>query len=234
MYLAEYTDDVDGTQPDNEFTCGSFVTKHGKIGTLSGKLSPLVDPSDSSYLYYEALNWNNINPQFALDTMRLFVEREPHYLLLAENGLGYTETFVAEMDTYDSAGKEWVNKQIWIDEYNWLASVYTLDTTQYYHARVLQTMASCETYFDRNGAANLWYNYSLIFPDSMDVGFANDEIKTIRQYQAMIPEDTTPFHVIPIPPLPYGESYVHPQPAPSGFKHFGGSQSGESINDGVY
>ena len=86
--------------------------------------------------------------------------------------------------------------------------VFIRSTQHSIDATVLQTMASSEIYFDRNGAANLWYNYSLIFPDSMDVGFASRKIAAIRAYQAMIPEDTTPFHVIPIPPLPYGVSYV--------------------------
>ena len=61
MNMAGYIDDVDGTQPDADFSCGSFITKHGGIGTLSERVSSLLDTSNPSYLYYEALKWDKVN-----------------------------------------------------------------------------------------------------------------------------------------------------------------------------
>jgi hypothetical protein len=164
-----------------------------------------VNPSDTEWLYWEALQWLSIKDQQGLDTMRLFIERYPTYRSLIPEAIGYTLNFtdnIAEQDSF-------YLYQPWIDNYNWLISVYGLDTSRWYQSAILQAMAESEESFDRNGAANLSWNITRIFP--FDSNTDSTRIAAIRNYQREIPEDTTSFHVIPIPPLPYvsGVAQVH-------------------------
>jgi hypothetical protein len=168
-----------------------------------------VNPSDTEWLYWEALPWIDVNNQHALDTLRLFIERFPNYRPLVPSALNYTLEVVDDITSGDTTNAYF---QTWIDEYNWLASIYTLDTASWYQSYVLLSMADGEDMFDRNGSANLSWNLERIFPFTYSTD--SDAIQEIRQYQHRIPEDTTPYHVIPIPPQPYASSGVarsHPQ-----------------------
>ncbi len=192
------------------FTCGTdgngnhYKTKQGKMGSLSNLNNNPVPPSDSEWLYYEAQQWISVNNQFALDTMRLFVEQHPMDRTLIPSALGYTDQIVALIA--DSG--VYIVTQDWIDEYNWLASVYASDTAAWYESNVLLAMADAENYFNLNEDANLYWNISRLFPFAYSTD--STEISFIRNFQHERNLDTTPFHVIQIPPVPYGSSYVTP------------------------
>src|ERR1700733_6202943 len=118
------------------------------IGRHSRNLpQSVMDTTDTSaFLYDEAFNWNNsADPQNGLDTMRLFVERHPNMPLINEgwplalDGLSYTYIFTEQVASKDT--NNLVRQQCWIDEYNWLASVYPLDTTRSYRLDVIGDMA---------------------------------------------------------------------------------------------
>jgi hypothetical protein len=158
------------------------------------------DPSDTAWLYYEALPWIGVNNQFALDTMRLFVDRFPSFRELVPSALSYTGKTVALIaDT----GK-YIEQQPWIDEYNWFASRYTADTAAWYESGILLGMADAEDYFNRNETVNLYWNIERLFPFTYSTD--SSVMSYIRRYQREIPEDTTPFHILPIPPQPYVSS----------------------------
>jgi hypothetical protein len=161
-----------------------------------------VPPSDTEWLYWEAMPWIGVNNQFALDTMRLFVERFPAYKSLIPSALSYTDQIVADMaDT-----GIYIPQQPWIDQYNWLVSIYTADTAAWYHMRVFFTMGSAIVMINNNFAANLYWNMEQLFPWTYSTD--SDGIASIRYYQHEIPQDTTPFYLMQIPPLPYGTSSV--------------------------
>jgi hypothetical protein len=205
MPSMSYNDIGDGTATGSFVCGGSYSTKHGKNISLSiqDNTNP-YDPSDTEWLYFEALPWIGVNNQFALDTMRLFVERFPMYRPLIPAALNYTGQIVADMaDT----GK-YVVTQDWIDQYNWLVSIYTADTAAWYETRILFAMSGAEDYFNRNETVNLLWNMERLFP--MSYSTDSTGIASIRNYQKEIPEDTTPFHLIQMPPIPYGVNAVTP------------------------
>lgn len=98
--------------------------------------------------------------------------------------------------------------QDWIDQYNWLVSIYTADTAAWYETRILFAMSGAEDYFNRNETVNLLWNMERLFP--MSYSTDSTGIASIRNYQKEIPEDTTPFHLIQMPPIPYGVNAVTP------------------------
>src|SRR5665213_953250 len=194
-------------------TVTSLIANHKTNHVPLDMATDTVDLSNPEFLYWEAQKWDHVDPIKALDTMLLFVQRHPNDISVIANALGYTVTYTSEMSIYDSAGKSWVDIPKWLDEYNWLASVYQIDTidtclqnVNRFEETVLADMASAEIYFDRNGAANLDWNIAQLFPFSATGRY--EMIAMIRAHQKEIPEDTTPFHIIPIPPLPYGVNYV--------------------------
>ncbi len=188
----------------------NYKTKQGKNGPLSIESNP-YNPSDTPWLYYEALPWIGVNNQFALDTMRLFVERFPTDRTDIPSALNYDGQTVALMaDT-----GVYIVTQDWIDDYNWLVRIYSADTAAWYRQNILQDMAPDEDYFDKNGEANLLWNLERLFPNTYSTD--SDGIFDIRRFQHEHNLDTTPFYIIPIPPVPYGASLVESQPAPSGF-----------------
>ncbi len=213
-----YANVSDGSASDPDFSCGGgFIAGKSKSAPqgLLFSTNP-CDPSDTDYLFFEAMAWDGIDDQKALDTMRLFVERFPNYWIQNENVLAIEHTVgfaasVAQKDTFYVV-------QDWIDEYNWLASVYSANTDtslwgRRFRSTVLVAMASSETYFDRNRAANLFWNAEQLFPNIKSS--CDDAINQIRTHQKQIPEDTTAWHKIQIPPLPYGAFAVPGTSVPS-------------------
>ncbi len=156
------------------------------------------EAEDSLYLYKRArANQLAGNYRNALDTVRLYVELHPfatktpgEVLISISNTIFYT--------AYLTNGTQ----NDWILNHNWLVKIYPNNTEQVYKVRVWKTMATNMENFDLNEAANLWYNYSLVHNDTGNVAFAWKRIKSIRGYQAQIPMDTTPFHVVSFPPDP--------------------------------
>jgi hypothetical protein len=156
------------------------------------------DAEDSLYLYKKYMEYEYAKDfRRALDTCRLYVELHPfatkppgEVLVSISNTIFYTANLPNR------------SQNDWILNHNWLVKMYTNNTEQVYKVRVWKTMATNMENFDLNEAANLWYNYSLVYNDTGNVAMAWERIKSIRGYQAQIPMDTTPFHVISFPPDP--------------------------------
>jgi hypothetical protein len=168
---------------------------------LTGFSSSVVfaqsEKDDSLYLYNRARSLENLDFYAALDTMRLYVERHPFAIYPPgeiASALSSTVGYVAQLPEK--------GKDKWIAEYNWLVNVQPLNTSKVYLLYVMGNMGHTLVNIDRNEAANMWYNFSLQFTDSSDVAWAEREIKSIRDYQKLIPEDTTPFHVLHFPLQP--------------------------------
>ena len=180
----------------------NYRTEHGKSSKLSVESNNPYKPGDTLWLYYEALGWMGINNQFALDTMRLFVERFPFDRADIPSALNYDGQIVYLIA--DSG--QYIETQDWIADYNWLVSIYNADTAAWYHQNILQDMAPDEDYFDKNGEANLLWNIERLFPNTYSTDSSG--IAYIRGFQHEHNLDTTPFYIIQIPPIPYGISSV--------------------------
>jgi hypothetical protein len=172
----------------------------------SGARFPHDDPNDSLYLYWAAEYYDGVCYPCMRDTMKMYVEQHP----FATHFLG--EVMDAIPGTWFAAGMSpgpRVPKAI--DHYNWLIKMQPINYESQYQAIIIYTLAGCLGSIDLNAAANMYYNYSLLFPDSESMKDAWDEIRSIRHYQKEIPQDTTPFHKLtfPLQPLPGGTSGVN-------------------------
>lgn len=171
----------------------------------SGHRFPHDDPNDSLYLYWAAEYYDGVCYPCMRDTMKMYVEQHP----FATHFLG--EIMDAIPGTWYAAGMSpgpRIPKAI--DHYNWLIKMQPVNQELPYQAIIIYTMAGCLGSIDLNEAANMYYNYSLLFPDSGSVQDAWRNIHDIRHYQSEIPQDTTPFHILhfPLQPLPGGTSGV--------------------------
>ncbi|MEP7235400.1 MAG: T9SS type A sorting domain-containing protein [Ignavibacteriota bacterium] len=185
-------------------TSGKYFNapSHGSQGSRF----PHDDPSDSLYLYWAAEYYDGVCFPCMRDTMKMYVEQHPfatHFLgevMDAIPGTWYAASNVPGATIVDR-----------IDHFNWLVKMQPVNQESEYQAIIIYTMAGCLWSIDLNEAANMFYNYSLMFPDSGSAADAWREIKIIRHYQSEIPQDTTPFHVLhfPLQPLPGGTSGVH-------------------------
>jgi hypothetical protein len=168
---------------------------------LTGFSSSVVfaqsEKEDSLYLYNRGEYWYGDHTHKGLDTLRLYVERHPYATTPPGETLGAISETIGFTGNLHAAGKN-----DWIEEYNWLVKIQPLNSERSYLSEVITSLAYTLKPFDRNEAANMWYNFSLIFDDSADVAFAWDNIKQIRKFQKLIPEDSTPFHVLTFPLAP--------------------------------
>ena len=156
------------------------------------------DAEDSLYLYKKYMEYEYAKDfRRALDTCRLYVELHP----FATNPPGEALVSISNTIFYTGSLPNRTQND-WILNHNWLVKIYPNNTEQVYKMQVWRTMASNMENFDLNEAANLWYNYSLVYNDTQNVAVAWKRIKSIRNYQKQIPLDTTPFHVISFPPDP--------------------------------
>ena len=165
-----------------------------------------VSQEDSLYLYIRAANcWNGVDARKGLDTIRLYVERHPYatrYPGEVTSAIGYTIGFVNELvPSY---------KSDWIDNNNWLIKILPLNTEASYQYTVLTTMADNLGQIDLNESANMWWNISILYPDTGSVKLCLRNIKSIRSYQKWMPQDTTPFHKLtfPLQPMPGGTNGI--------------------------
>lgn len=156
------------------------------------------DAEDSLYLYKKSMEYEYAKDfRRALDTVRLYVELHPFATNFRGEVLGSISNTIFYTGSLPNR-----SQNDWILNHNWLVKIYPNNTEQVYKMQVWRTMASNMENFDLNEAANLWYNYSLVYTDNGNVTLAWKAIKSIRGYQAQIPMDTTPFHVISFPPNP--------------------------------
>ncbi len=168
------------------------------LWSLTKTFLPQGEAEDSLYLYKRArANQLAGNYRNALDTVRLYVERHPFATKPPGEVLGSISNSIFYTGHVPNS-----SKNDYIINHNWLVKIYPNSTEPVYQAKVWRTMASNMENFDLNEAANLWYNYTLVYTDTGNVVLAWESIKSIRGYQAQIPMDTTPFHVISFPPDP--------------------------------
>jgi hypothetical protein len=167
---------------------------------LSGGF-PHDDPNDSVYLYWAAEQQQGVCWRCMLDTMKMYCEQHPY----ATNYPG--EVLDAINATWGATNNlPGRRKSDCIDEFNWLIKMQPVNSEIRYQYVLIETMAETMSAIDLNEEANLWYNWSLLFPDSETVASAWDAIHSVRSYQKMIPQDTIPFHKLtfPMQPLPGG------------------------------
>ena len=199
-----YNNIGDGTAT-GYFICsasGIYKAKKRNGEPLSIESGNPVDPSDSSWLFFEGQSDIDVNNQGALDTLRLFVERYPYFRAWVPNACRYTLQVVVKIaDT-----GVYIQQQPWIDEYNWLVSRYTADTAAWYESEILGDMSSAAEMFDENLAANIDWNMERLFPFTHNTD--TSIIGAIRNFQFERGMDTTPFYIMQIPPIPYGVSAV--------------------------
>lgn len=153
-----------------------------------------ITSEDSLYLYRTAKGLSLIDPRHALDTMRMYVDQHPYATKLPgqlQAAVGSTVGLTNRLPNLRLAD--------WITNYDWLVQVQTRNDERAYQDAVIRELAFTLMNIDYNEAANMFYNYTLLFPDSMDAAYAWQEIHNIRNYQSYIPEDTTPFHIIHFP-----------------------------------
>jgi hypothetical protein len=168
--------------------------------------SIIADPSsDSLYYYNSGVSWGKIDPKKGLDTLRLYVELHPYatkYPGEVQDAIHQTVGLTSQL-----TGNSYSN---FVDNYNWLVKIQPINLEAPFQDAILRTLAMDLRFINLNDAANMWYNYSLLFPDSSDAAVAWQEIQSIRDYQKLIPEDTTPFHKLtfPLQPLPGGTNSV--------------------------
>jgi len=182
------------------FLCAIPAVSFGQSPLSSSYDKNLVqgDPEDSLYLYWTALDYEHTGDfRNALDTIRLYVELHPY----ATKGEGKVIISIGNSIFY-TAQLPNSSTNDWVANHNWLVKIYPNNTDPEYQSKVWRTMATNMENFDLNEAANLWYNYSLVYKDTGNVVRAWKAIKSIRGYQAQIPMDTAPFHVISFPPDP--------------------------------
>jgi hypothetical protein len=152
------------------------------------------DSDDSLYLYNTAKTLYLVDPVHALDTMRMYVELHPYATHLPGkvfSALNYTVGITNRLPN--------VRLSNWINNYNWLVVQQPRNSEAAFQAGAVLALASTLEHIDLNEAANMYYNYALMFPDSADVAEAWRGIRDIRNYQSLIPEDTTPFHKLTFP-----------------------------------
>ncbi|HWY36123.1 MAG TPA: hypothetical protein VNX68_15875, partial [Nitrosopumilaceae archaeon] len=167
--------------------------------SISNKPCTFCNPSqdDSLYLYIRAYCMDGIDGRSSLDTFRLYVERHPfatHYPGEVISAIGSTLGEVAQLSH--------AQKNDFIENYNWLIRVQPLNMEAQYQFTIMTTLAGTLNPIDLNEAANMWYNISLLFPDTGTVSGCWREIRSIRNYQKDIPQDTTPFHKLTFPLQP--------------------------------
>jgi hypothetical protein len=155
---------------------------------------------DTLSLYNEALSIIDSDPSTALTLIRQFVERYP----LAMQRPGVTEGLMLSFDITASLPSTSLSK--WNEEYDWLVNIQPLNLNADYQMTVLPLMARSLRKVNRNAAANMWYNFGLLFNDSGNVAYANREIRSIRKEQSYIPEDTTEFYILSFPLKPVNAS----------------------------
>jgi hypothetical protein len=180
----------------------------GKNPGLSAPYHPAsvcdISADDSLYLYVRSCYcWKDVDARKALDTCRLYVERHPYatqYPGQVLSAIGYAFGFVGQLPN--------ISKKDWIDSYNWFIKILSLNSEDSYQFTVLETMADNLGQIDLNASANLWWNISLLYPDTGTVSRCWKNIISIRKYQAWIPQDTTPFHKLtfPLEPLSGGSN----------------------------
>ena len=148
---------------------------------------------------------DGIDGRSSLDTFRLYVERHPfatHYPGEVISAIGSTLGEVAQLSH--------AQKNDFIENYNWLIRVQPLNMEAQYQFTIMTTLAGTLNPIDLNEAANMWYNISLLFPDTGTVSGCWREIRSIRNYQKDIPQDTTPFHKLTFPLQPIqGATVTH-------------------------
>jgi hypothetical protein len=172
-------------------------SRNGNIANITASISDKNIPlwADSLYLYWTAISYGYAKDfRKALDTMRAYVELHPFAVWSPGqtlSGINHTLGYTSQLPN--------LNTNDWIKNYNWLVKIYPANPASQYQATVIMTLADDLRQFDLNEAANMWYNYSLIYPDSGDAAVAWSNIKAIREYQKDIPLDTTPFHVLKFP-----------------------------------
>lgn len=168
-----------------------------------GAILDCNDPSDSLCLFEIGLHWYGIDYQKSYDTLKLYCETHP-----------YAYTYPGQLiEAIKQAGMcvpmlSGNTENNWISYYNWLRSRYATNDADAYRRSVGRLLASAAIQFDRNLAANLFYNLSLLFPDSLNVDYCARAIEQVRVGQADRGEDTTVFSIIDFPPPPYGSSSV--------------------------
>ena len=158
-----------------------------------------ISPDDSLYLYVRAANcWINVDARKAIDTVRLYVERHPFATHLPG------EVLDAINDGYGFVGSLTPHpvKNDWIEAYNWLLKIMPLNQEPPFQYTVLETLANDLGQFDLNESANMWWNMTLLYPDTGNVRTCWNSIRSIRHYQKEIPQDTTPFHKLNFPLQP--------------------------------
>ncbi|MBS1904841.1 MAG: T9SS type A sorting domain-containing protein [Bacteroidetes bacterium] len=192
-------------------TSAGAQTQHSRItmtvlGSPNQSANSICDisPDDSLYLYVRAMYcWKGVDNRKAMDTCRLYVERHPFATKLPGEVLGAIGNamgFVSSLPRFSRAD--------WIDSYNWLLKVQPLNLEPAYQYHIYQALANNLSELDLNEAANLWWNMTFMFPDTGDVSTFWRQIRSIRNFQAWIPQDTTPFHRLsfPLQPMPGGTS----------------------------
>jgi hypothetical protein len=187
----------------SDLSSGNLLKDNNFFSTNFLRLS---DPAnDSLYYYNTGTSWGKVDPRKGLDTLRLYIELHPY----ATKYPGEVQDAIHQTIGLTSllTGDKYTN---FTDNYNWLVKIQPVNTEPAYQDAVMRSLAMDLRFIDLNDAANMWYNYSLLFPDSSDVAVAWSEIKSIRDYQKLIPEDTTPFHKLtfPLQPLPGGSELV--------------------------
>ena len=190
-----------------------------------------INPPDSLCLYYRGLAYDGIDPLKERDTMMAYCEQHP----FATSGYG---RWVSAINDVQAAAMDYWTQNIqqhdsvwswnyWANMYDWYAKVQPLNSERVYQDLIVFALAGCASNFDNNLAANLFYNYSLLFSKTDSAGNVDawEAIRLIRRSQSEIPEDTTPFYVMTFPLQPlltngvseaaFGPSYLELFPNPA-------------------
>jgi hypothetical protein len=158
------------------------------------------DPKgDSLFLYNAAAKWFGIDPHKGLDTMKLYVESHPY----ATEGEGEVLGAISATNAFMKAMMAGLLKNDWIAHYNWLVSIQAKNSDREYQMMTLDVLSETMGFIDYNDAANMWYNYRLVFNDSFNVQYAEKHIADIRKQEKALKMDTTAFHklVFPLKPV---------------------------------
>ncbi len=150
--------------------------------------------TDSLYLYERAYGYQQSDPALAYMYIREYVEQHPYATTLP----GEVNYAIAESEG-DMAQIPGITTIDYKKHYNWLLKIQPANMERSYQGTVMYCLAQTMTQWDYNGAANMWYNYGVIYGDW---NTATENIKNIRMFQHIIGQDTTPFTVIKYPPDP--------------------------------
>ena len=206
------TGNIFSNPPD--FTCGGgWNGTHSKVnGLLAVNESDCyyynIHWPDSVCLYEKALTYSGIDPYMCRDSMRRYCELHP-YATVSPG-----QTLNAFRYTFKSSGDIWWatpgnSNEPWVNEYNWFVKMQPINPDMLYQKYVINGLANCLSGIDWNEEANMWYNYTLLFPeDSVDVASCWHTINGIRERQSRVPEDTTPFHKLTFPLKPLENAVV--------------------------